>query len=114
MNENETVNEMKYANKYLHTDVDPYEIVRRISSSCLEVRAMDSVETEESKKKRRESFVPGGFCGNTDNAVQEWKITSNPNNSVLRIRLHKDGCWYASGLRFGLSDKSMKFYDFNY
>jgi len=101
---------MNYANHYGWSDVNPYEVVKKISDRTIEVREMDaekdhSVET---------TFVPGGFSAVSDNA-QAWHIKSNPQNPVIRIRLHKSGQWKDKhGRQFGLSNKPHKFYDYNF
>lgn len=104
----------RFANYYSYTDINPYEIVEWVSPLTIRVREMDATETEESKKARHESFVPGGFCGHTDNSVQDWEIQSNNSNPVLTLRKHKDGNWYSCGRRFRLNSKPIMHYDFNF
>ncbi len=100
----------KYANKYLHSDVVPYEIVGRVSEKCLEVREMTAAMV-----KAAPLIAPGGFVGHFDNAKQEWTFSSNPGNPVERIRLGKNGEWKNSGgSRFVLADEPRKFYDWNF
>jgi hypothetical protein len=102
--------ENKYANKYLHSDVVPYEIIRRVSEKCLEVREMTAAMV-----KAAPLIAPGGFVGHFDNAKQEWTIESNPEGETRRIRLGKSGDWKdAFGHRFLLSDAPCKFYDWNF
>lgn len=102
---------MKYANQFGYSDVEPYEVVKVISEKTIEIRAMD---TKALPWKR--DFHPGGFFGHTSNQEeQKWDITSNENNPVFRIRLSKNKGWRnAGGSRFKLSDKPIKFYDFNF
>jgi hypothetical protein len=101
---------MNYANHYGWSDVNPYEVVKKVSDRTLEVRAMDA-EKDESVKT---TFVPGGFSVVSDNA-QAWHIKSNPQNPIVRIRLHKTGEWKDKhGRRFGLSNEPHKFYDYNF
>lgn len=104
-------NTMKYANQFGYSDVEPYEVVKVISEKTIEIRAMD---TKALPWKR--DFHPGGFFGHTSNQEeQKWDITSNENNPVFRIRLSKNKGWRnAGGSRFKLSDKPIKFYDFNF
>lgn len=109
-----TAQTAKYANHYGWSDVEPYEIVRVVSPKCLEVRPMDAKQTKESIEEQKKSFAVGGFMGHTDNSVQRWEITSNPEYETIRIRLHKDGKWYHGGMKFKLSDKPRKFYDYNF
>ena len=103
---------MKYANLLGYSDVEPYEVVRVISEKTIEVREMDA-DRDESVKL---DFAIGGFsavCTNQSN--QNWFIKSNSKNPVIRIRLRKNGSYYsASGARFALSDKPVKFYDYNF
>jgi len=103
----------KYANRIGYSDIYPYEVVRRVSEKTIEVREMDAVLDPACKKELQESFVPGGFLGHTDNDLQKWIITSNPENRVERIRLHKDGKYYGSGM-FVLADEPVKHYDYNF
>jgi len=101
---------MKYANHYGYTDVNPYEVVKVISDKTIEIREMDAEKNPEVKT----SFEIGGFCAHSDN-VQDWIITSNPNNPVIRIRLSKKKGWVSKfGEKFGLADKPRKFYDYNF
>ena len=80
---------MNYANQFGYSDVSPCEVVKVISDKTIEIRYMD---TEALPWKRE--FHPGGFFGNTSNqGEQKWKITSNPENPVFRIRLSKNKGW---------------------
>ncbi len=105
---------MNYANLAMFSDVEPYEIIKRISNKTLEIRAMDAVISENWKPE----FVSGGFfanCTNNNDQKDAWVITSNENNYVLRIRLNKKGVWKDKhGNRYFLSDKPVKKYDFNF
>lgn len=107
--------EKKYMAQCLHSDVNPYEVIEERTERLWIVRRMKAVETEDSKKRRLSSFVPGGFLGHFDNSVQEWKIESDPEGEVVAIRLHVDGGWYdAYGLRYIPKEKPYKHYDFNF
>lgn len=103
---------MNYANHYGYTDVNPFEVVRVVSDKTVEVREMDA-ERDDSVKLE---FHVGGFSAHCANQRdQKWFITSNPSNPILRIRLSKTGVWKDKhGRRFGLSDKPIKFYDYNF
>ena len=108
---NATTTDMKFANHYGWSDVNPYEIVRVISGKTLEVREMQA-ERDESWKP---DFVPGGFFGTVVNQNQQrWTITSDPTSPVIRIRLGKDGWKDKHGKRFGLAAEPRKFYDYNF
>ena len=76
---------------------------------------MKSEQTEESKKKLKESFVAGGFIGHVENDLQEWDISSQNETKPFAIRRHKDGNWYDLYHRkYVISSKPIKFYDFNF
>lgn len=110
-----TASEAKFANRFGYSNINPFEVVKKVSDRCLEVRAMTAVETEEGKNALAASFQPGGFVGHFENHAQRWDITSNPEAPVIRIRLHKDGHWYSSWKsRFVLAEKPVKFYDYNF
>lgn len=102
---------MNYANEILHSDVEPYEIVRRVSDKTLEVRKMDAVIDPTWER----IIVPGGFCAHTVNQhEQRWIYSSNASNPTIRIRLGKRG-WRGPGAgKFRLADAPRKFYDFNF
>lgn len=105
----------KYANRIMYSDIHPFEIVRQLSDKMIEVRRMDAVITEESKKKLADSFVPGGFLGHTDNSLQEYTFSSNTENPIEVARKHKDGYWYTSyGYKHLLSETPEKLYDYNF
>jgi len=102
---------MNYANHIGYSDINPCEIVRRISDKTIEIRAMSAKQDPEWKP----DFVAGGFCGTVVNQNrQRWIISSNPDARVFRIRLGKKGWKDSSGARYSLSDKPVKFYDFNF
>ena len=107
-----TTETLNFANRFGYSDVEPYEIVRRVSDKTIEIRAM---KTERDPSWQMD-FRPGGFCGTVVNQrEQRWFITSNPEARVFRIRLHADGKWHcANGNRYGLSSKPDKFYDYNF
>jgi hypothetical protein len=99
-----------YANKMGYTDIHPYEIVRKVSEKTLEIRAMDTVLDPAWKMVAH----VGGFCANVVNNGGEWIITSNPENTVIRVRLGKKGYKNKYGERFVLSSEPEKFYDYNF
>ena len=103
---------MNYANQYGWSDVNPFEVVKVISDKTIEVREMDA-ERDVSVKL---NWAPGGFAGHCINQRdQKWFITSNEQNPVVRIRLSKTGVWKDKhGRKFDLSDKPVKFYDYNF
>ena len=102
---------MEYANHYGYSDVNPYEVVKRISDKTIEIREMDAVLDP--------SWVPdwkvGGFAGHCANQhEQRWDIKSNPENPVIRIRHGKQGWKDKHGRKFMLRDHPTKFYDYNF
>ena len=103
---------MKYANMIGWSDVDPYEVVRSVSVKCVEIREMEA-ERDESVELE---FVPGGFSAVCINGrKQRWFISSNPDNKVFKVRLHKDGYYRdPHGRKFLLADKPVKYYDYNF
>lgn len=101
----------QYANFIGYSDITPYEVVKVISEKTLEIREMDAELAEGQKPE----FIPGGFSAHCTNQRElKYNITSNPANSVLRVRKHKNGYYYYQGRRFALSDVPVKFYDYNF
>lgn len=100
-----------YANRYLHSDVYPFEIINRITDKTIDIRAMDA---------KLGDWTPdcdvGGFCAHVrNNRSQTWVVTSNPSNWIVRIRKHKDGQWRdRDGNRYKLSDHPVRFHDYNF
>ena len=62
-----TLAEAKFANLIGWSDVNPYEIVRKITDKKIEIRAMKAVATKEGNERLGKSFQPGGFVGHYDN-----------------------------------------------
>lgn len=107
---------MNYANQYGYSDVEPYEIIRRVTDKTIEIRAMDAklLNGCNSGEPDALKFSPGGFCGHTS-GTQRYEYSQRPDAPVVRIRLHKDGKWKdASGHKYRLADAPYKFYDFNF
>ena len=102
---------MQYANRIGYSDVNPFEVVRVVSEKCLEIRAMDA----ECDKSVELQFHVGGFAAHCSNQHdQKWFIKSNPENSVVRIRLGKRGWKDKYGNDYSLNDEPIKFYDYNF
>jgi len=103
---------MNYANRLGYSDVEPFEVVRRVSDKTLEVRPMKA----ERDPSWQMDFRPGGFLGTVVNQNdQKWIISSHPEGRVFRIRLRKDGFWYSPyGDRYKLADRPVRFYDYNF
>jgi hypothetical protein len=102
----------QFANHYGYSDINPFEVVKVISDKTIEVREMDSKRDESVKME----WVAGGFAGHcTNQRDQKWHIVSNGNSPVIRIRLSKSGAWKdRHGRKFGLSNKPVRFYDYNF
>ena len=108
-----TNNQKMYFNRCQRTDINPYEVVKKISDKCYLVRSMSTKLMN--KEELNKSFIPGGFLGHTDNNLQAWKIISNQGGQQVKIRLHKDGNWKDSdGTRYIQSEQPIKHYDFNF
>ena len=101
----------KYANLVLHTDVEPFEIVRVVSDKTIEIRKMST----ELNKNWKPQIDVGGFVGHcTNNNTQKWNITSNKKNPVVRARLRKDGRFYSAYGKHCIEDTPRKKYDYNF
>lgn len=102
----------QYANHHGYSDINPFEVIKAVSAKTLEVRSMTAVEDKSVKLE----FHAGGFSAHCSNQQdQKWFITSNPEGEVKRIRLSNKGYWQDKyGNKFILSDKPIKFYDYNF
>jgi hypothetical protein len=102
---------MQYANHIGYSDVNPFEIIRKVSDKTVEIRAMNA----ERDPNWKPDFVAGGFCGTVVNQRdQRWIISSSADAPAVRIRLGKFGWKDRNGRRYQLSDKPVKFYDYNF
>jgi hypothetical protein len=104
---------LAFANRICYSDVVPFEVVKRVSETTLEIRAMDY---ERSNSNEDMGFAPGGFFGHCAHQdKQEWTITANPRHPTFRIRLQKNGQWKdKDGDRYQLAEKPRRFYDYNF
>jgi len=102
-----------YANYHMHTDVQPYEVVRVISDITVEVRPMKTKQTS-----FPQDFHKGGFVGHfSDNrSGQDYEYISDESLPVTRIRWSEANRQWQKGkyMRFVMSDKPYKFYDYNF
>lgn len=97
----------KYISYRMYTDVEAYEVVRQVSKTKIEVRALDTEAI-----KTPTEFYAGGFSGHyADNHNQEYKYTSNEANPIETIRLSSRGWGHG---RWTMRDTPYKFYDFNF
>ena len=103
---------MNYANQIGYSDINPFEIVRKISDKTIEIREMVSTRDRSVELE----FIPGGFSAHCRNQnKQKWHISSDETASVVRIRLSKNRGWQDKhGRRFSLADQPCKFYDYNF
>lgn len=96
-----------YCNYLGYSDIHPFEVVRVVSSSCVEIRQMDTIQTKFPK-----DFHVGGFSAHcSDMHAQEYNYISNENNNVIRIKKTKKG--WGQG-RYVMSNFPQKFYDYNF
>lgn len=105
----------KYANKYQGKNIYPFEVIKEININEYIIRELKCTETETSKYSREKTCVIKGIYGaQFDNSKQNWNIESDNTNVEFKIRRHKDGNWYdRNGIKYQISDKPTKFYDFN-
>ena len=102
----------EYCNHYMYSDVQPYEVVNKVSDITVEIRAMDAEQTVFPK-----DFHPGGFVGHfADNHNQDYDYTSNEDYSVMRVRWSKakKGWYDAHGGKYIMEHKPAKFHDYNF
>ena len=100
-----------FCNLHLWTDVEPYEVVKVVSPKKVMIRKMDAV-----LKVAPQTFHQGGFAAHCeDNYSQRWECTSNSEYPFETITLTKKG-WGKPGShgRYKMSDKPVKFYDYNF
>lgn len=102
---------MNFANHIGYSDINPFEVINKVSDKTMDIRAMDAVLDPSFKPE----FVPGGFsaiCLN--NGCQKWIITGNTENRVVRIRLGKNGWKDKFGNKYMLDTEPVKHYDYNF
>lgn len=95
-----------YVAKMGYTDIYPFEVVRVVSATCVEIRAMKCELVE-----KPVCLGVGGFAANFDNNSQRWDCTPDAEAQVIRIRLGKKG-WGAG--QFRMTDQPIKHYDYNF
>lgn len=106
--------EKKYATEWLYSDAHAYEIIEEKSNSTLVVRRLKATIKPEAQKALQESFVPGGFCGHSENGLQEWNFESDENGFTLIIRRSKKGNWLSNGRRFTIEAEPVEVFDYNF
>ena len=99
----------QYANLIGWTDITPFEIIKK-TTKTLTLRMMDF----ERNKNWNPVIIEGGFVGHcVNNSEQQWIITSNPNNLVVKAYLRKDGYYSRCGKHI-VSDIPIRKYDYNF
>lgn len=103
---------MQYANQHGYSDVTPYEIINWVSDKTIEVRLMAYKLDEDWKPE----FHAGGFSAHCSNqSEQRYTYSSDEEEPIRRIRLHKNGRWFdKNGNQYRLSEKPRRFYDYNF
>lgn len=103
----------KYCNHIGYSDIEPYQVVRYISDTTVEVRGMDFVPDPDFKPQ----FISRGFSAVCQNQnEQKWIITSSSSAIPFRVRYSKskDRWQDKNGCEFRMSDKPVKFFDYNF
>lgn len=101
---------MTYANHCSYSDITPYEVVRVISDTTLEIRAL---RTEALPWDRQ--WAVGGFAATlTNQRDQQWAFASDATLPTERIRRNKKGEWRNARGTFRLDTQPVKFYDYNF
>jgi hypothetical protein len=102
---------MQYANHSGYSDITPFKVIQVVSDKTIEIREM---KTERDKSVEL-NFHVGGFSAHCSNQrEQKWFIEEDETAPVFRIRLGKKGWKDAYGRYFSLSEKPIKFYDYNF
>jgi hypothetical protein len=97
----------KYISYYMYSDVLAYEVIRQVSPTVVEVRALDTKQIVFPKE-----FHIGGFSAHcSDNYNQAYEYTSNEKAPIVRIHLSSKG--WGKG-KWGMNDKPYKHYDYNF
>jgi hypothetical protein len=106
-----------YANLVLHTDIEPYEVIRAISETTVEIRKMKATLSPDWKPE----ITPGGFAGHCHNQhTQKWIYEQDESAPVIRMRRvkpsHSNRCmtWKSAYGMHRMSDKPCKFHDYNF
>ena len=102
---------MDYANHYGYSDINPYEIIRRVSATTIEIREMVATRVDSSGL----GFVQGGFVGHCSRQDEQmYSYAANAAAPIIRMRLRKGSQWHSIYGRHIISDAPKKFYDFNF
>jgi hypothetical protein len=100
-----------FANMYGYSDVEPYEVIRAISSKTIEVRRMTATLSPDWKPE----INAGGFAGHCSNQQsQVWIYAVDESAPVIRARLRKDGYFHSTYGQHRLAKAPRKFHDYNF
>ncbi len=92
-----TVENAKFANQILGTDIYPFEILRMISPTELEIREIYASSYGQNMSE------------------QKWLFSRDESNPLVIIKLNKDGKWKDSGnITYSLDVKPRCYYDFSF
>lgn len=95
----------QFANNYLFSDVDPFEVIKVISDKTIEVRSLIAIRNFEVE------WIGSEVQNKFD---QEWIFKQDPNAAIIRLHKRKDGNYYKGDLKFVLSDYPIKRYDYRF
>lgn len=112
-----TLETAKFANLFLHSDAEAFEIVRIISDKTVEIRKMAATLDPTWKP----DIAVGGFAGHCHNQQsQRWIYSVDENAPVIRMRRVKPShsnrmmCWKSAYGSHRLSETPHKFHDYNF
>lgn len=93
------------------SDRHPYEVIGITSDKCLDIRAMKA----EGGLKKDAKVSVGGFCAHVHDQreAQEWTLSSDESQPVVRIRLGARGWKDAAGQTYSVG-RAIKFHDYNF
>jgi hypothetical protein len=99
---------MLFANLHGYTDIRPFEVISKTAKTI-------SIREMEAEKAFKPEYIAGGFSAIcTNEAMQEWKITSNEKNPIIKAYLRKDGNYWSKYGKHKLSEVPIKYYDYNF
>lgn len=101
----------KFANHYGYSDVNPYEVIRKVSDQTVEIREMETKQIVFPS-----NFQSGGFSAHcVDNHNQDYEYISDDKFPIKRIRWSKaKNNWYHHGMLFLMEVGPYKHYDYNF
>jgi len=102
---------LNYANLYLYTDVQPFEIIKRCTDRKMLIRKMNA---DLNPNWKPECNLGGFVCNVSNNTTQKYTYTINTNFPIVAMRLHKDNTWHSIHGKHIIEDGPSKFYDYNF